>query len=222
MGIFCLFWIPLCFLLWRVLPAENRSGGGRAGIWAPALGCLAVVAQAFLGPLVPPGGFGVMRWIGGFIDVVSAPVLVPLLVYLLLVEMTVVPEESDHASFALMWLVPVAAFNAFRWSSPGSPVMLLAVPVLWSSLAIGMPALLARARSRGEIKEAVPEILCLAALPFAAASSWWALFSHRTVLGLALLAATAVPAGIAVCRPLVATVAAIIDGLKGAPGKGEA
>jgi len=162
-------------------------------VWALIFGSVAVVAQYFAGPLVDPGGFGLDRWTAGFVDVVGVPVLVPLVLYLLFVEMGLVSRRVDHAGFVLLWLIPLSAYRAIQWISPRSPVTLILVPVLWSAIAVGMAGMFEVARkSRWHL--AVPLAVCMAALPFAAATSWWAFFSHRPGLGLALLVASVVPA----------------------------
>jgi len=162
-------------------------------VWALIFGSAAVVAQFFSGPLVAPGEFGLDRWISGFVDVVSIPVLVPLVLYLLFVEMGLVSGRADHAGFALLWLVPLSAYRAIQWVSPQSPVMLVLVPVLWSAIAVGMVGMFELAR-RSRWYLAAPLAICMAALPFAAATSWWAFFSHRPELGYTLLVASVTPA----------------------------
>jgi len=194
MAFFCLLWIPLSYVLRRLLVVG--SGGG--GIWPLLFGSLLVIIQFFVGPLVDPGGFGFYRWLSGFVDVVSMPVLVPLVLYLLFVEMRLISPKSDYVSFVLLWLIPLSAFRAMNWLSPPSPVMLVLVPVLWASLAVGMPTLIARARRYSQWYYIALTALCIAALPFAAATSWWAFFSHRPTLGFVFLSLTILPALISV------------------------
>jgi hypothetical protein len=187
--------------------APGNTGGG---VFALAFGCLGVAALFFTGPLVQPGGFGFSRWLSGFMDVVSIPALIPLILYLLFVEMTLLSPGSDHAGFALMWLVPLSAFRAMQWISVPSPATLVLVPVLWSALALGMPAMLALARKCADADSAdgnpskktsliVLLVAAMVILPFAAATSWWAFFTNLPVLGAGLLALTCAPALVSLC-----------------------
>jgi len=190
MGLFCLLWIPLAYFLRRSI-AAGRGGGG---VWPLILGSAAVIAQFFAGPLVYPGGFGFSRWASGFVDVVSVPALAPLVLYLLFVEMGFVSPKEDCAGFALLWLFPLSGFRAAGWISPPSPVMLVLVPALWSAIALGIPAMAARAKKCESRLAAAPLALCIAALPFAAATSWWAFYSHLYLAGFLLFLASAAPA----------------------------
>ncbi|MCL2608899.1 MAG: hypothetical protein FWD94_03220 [Treponema sp.] len=188
MGLFCLLWIPLCYFLRRTLAT------GPSGVLAFVCGILAVVVQLFVGSLVPAEGFGVSRWLSAFVDVVSLPVLVPLVLYLLFVEMRLVSPSADYSSFVLLWLVPLSLFRLGTWIFPSVPLMLVLPPVLWSSLALGIPRIFASMLRSGEWRQVVPRAAAIAVLPFAAATSWWAFFSHRPVLGGLCLAATCLPA----------------------------
>jgi len=189
MGLFCLLWVPLSYFLRRMLAAG--SGGG---IWALIFGGAVVLVQFFVGPLVAPGCFGFDRWLSGFVDIVSVPVLVPLVLYLLFVEMKLISPKTDYAGFVLLWLIPLAAFRTLGWISPPSLVMLVVVPLLWTSLAVGIPALFAHARKREHWHGMIPAVLCMAVLPFSAATSWWAFFIHETLMGFLFLVISAVPA----------------------------
>jgi len=196
--------VPLAYCLRRLLAA----GSGVGGIWALVFGSAAVILQFFAGPLVDPGAFGFYRWLSGFVDIVSIPVLAPVVLYLLFVEMQVVSPKTDHVGFTLLWLVPLAAFRVTAWISPPSPVMLVLVPVLWVALAVGIPALFACARKRREWYSMAPFLLCMAILPFSAATSWWAFFSHRTLMGVFFLLASVAPALVSVVLSTIRAMAA--------------
>ena len=157
-------------------------------------GSAVVIIEFFAGPLVHPGAFGFYRWLSGFVDIVSVPVLVPLILYLLFVEMNLVSSKTDYAGFVLLWLIPLAAFRTAGWLSTQSPVMLLVVPLLWTSLALGVPALFEYARKRDSWYGMAPAVLCMAILPFSAATSWWAFFIHETLMGFLFLVISAIPA----------------------------
>jgi hypothetical protein len=187
MSLFCLLCIPLLYFL------RGPSEGGES-IWALPLGAAAVAVQFFFGPLVTPGGFGLSRWMSGFVDIVGLPALLPLMVCGALVMLRIFPRDADYAGFALLWLVPLAAARSI--SSSPSPIPLIIVPLLWAALALGISFFI-----DGMVKNPRGYIvffatLGIAALPIAAVTSWWAFFSHQTLLGVLLLLVSVIPATI--------------------------
>jgi len=124
MSLFCLLWVPLFCLFRRSISGEETPGG----VWALLLGSITAIFQFSLGYLVYPGGFGFSRWLYGFVDIVSLPALVPLLVYALFCLFRVFSGSADFANFALLWLIPVAALRAISWSPYGDPLLLVMVP----------------------------------------------------------------------------------------------
>jgi hypothetical protein len=157
------------------------------------LGCVTVIFQYFAAPLVAPGGFGFSRWLGGFIDVVSLPVLVPLVVYFLLVALKAIPPGTDQAGFTLLWLIPMAAFYSVSSYSHGSPVTLVLVPLLWTAQGTGISFFCRIIIHYSRWYISVPLVLGCIALPLTAATSWWAFFSHQTSMGFLLLFVSLVP-----------------------------
>jgi len=171
---------------------KRPSGGNEESVWALPLGAAAVVVQYFFGPLVTPGGFGLSRWMSGFVDIAGLPALLPLVVCGALVILRVFPRDADYAGFALLWLVPLAAARSIT-NSP-APISLLIVPLLWAAQALGISFFI-----DGMVKNPRGYIvffatLAIAALPIAAVTSWWAFFTHQTLLGVLLLLTSSVPA----------------------------
>ncbi|MDR1575106.1 MAG: hypothetical protein LBS37_03790 [Treponema sp.] len=189
MSFFCLLWVPLLYLFRHSITAE----GGAGGVWALLLGSLTAIFQFFLGSLVDPGAFGFSRWLYGFVDVIALPVLVPFAVYLLLILCRALSGPPDFAHFILLWLIPVAALRAVSWSSLNDPLLLVIAPLLWTALAVGIPFFTGFIIRRFRWYIVIPSGLCAAALPLAAASSYWALFSQRPVPGFSLFAAVLMP-----------------------------
>ena len=191
MSLFCLMCIPLLYFL------RQTSARGGESLWALPLGIAAVVMRAIFYPLVAPGEFGVSRWISGFIDIVGLPALIPLMVCGALVILRVFPSDVDYAGFALLWLVPFAAIRSVSGSSP-SPIPLVIVPLLWSAQVLGIPFFI-----NGMVRNPRGYIvffatLGIAALPIAAVTSWWAFFSHQTLLGVLLFLVSVIPAVISI------------------------
>ncbi|MDR2479491.1 MAG: hypothetical protein LBD48_09290 [Treponema sp.] len=201
MSFFCLLWIPLFYLFRRSI-SPGEAGGG---VWALLLGSVTAVFQFFLGSLVTPGGFGLSRWMSGFVDIVSLPVLAPLIVYFLFILFRVFSGTADFANFALLWLIPSAAFRAISWSPLGAPVLLVLAPLLWTALAAGIPFFINCIIGHTRWYVIFPAGLCIVALPFAAATAWWAFFSQRTMLGFLLLALSLIPAVVSVTLDFLRT-----------------
>jgi hypothetical protein len=191
MSFFCLLWVPLFYLLRRSFTGTSGSGS----VWALLLGSITAIIQFFLGYFVNPGGFGFSRWLFGFIDIVSLTVLVPLLIYLLLMLFSGFSGDMDFANFAMLWLIPVAAMRALSWSSANEPIMLVAVPLLWTALAIGIPFFINWMLSNFRWYTAIISIICILVLPIAASTAYWAFFSQQTALGFLLFFVTQIPLG---------------------------
>ncbi len=135
MSVFCLLFVPLFYFFRRSVTETNGSGG----VWALLLGSLTAVIQFFLGYFVSPGGFGLTRWLFGFVDIVSVPVILPLVIYSILFLFRSFSGEPDFTNFTLLWLIPVAVLRAIAWSETSDSILLIAAPILWTSLAVGIP-----------------------------------------------------------------------------------
>jgi len=191
MSFFCLLWVPLFYLLRRSFTGTSGSGS----VWALLLGSMTAIIQFFLGYFVNPGGFGFSRWLFGFIDIVSLTVLVPLFIYLLLMLFSGFSGDIDFANFAMLWLIPVAAMRALSWSSANEPILLVAVPLLWTALAIGIPFFINWMLNNFRWYTAIISIICILILPIAASTAYWAFFSQQTALGFLLFFVTQIPLG---------------------------
>jgi hypothetical protein len=189
MSFFCLFIIPVFYLFRRsVFPGQKGS------ILTLLFGGIAVAAQYFLGPLMVPGGFGFSRWVSGFVDIVSVPVLVPFVIYLLVAALRKFSTGANSANFTLLWLVPLAAFSSISASSPPSPIPLVLIPVLWIAQAEGMAFLTVCIMRNSRWYVIVPLVLAIVALPVAATTAWWGFFSQQTVFASSFLALSLIPA----------------------------
>ena len=191
MSFFCLLWVPLFYLLRRAFV----RGSGSGGVWALLLGSITAIIQFFLGYFVSPGGFGFSRWLFGFIDIVSVPVLVPLVLCTLLFLIRGFAGNADFANFALLWIIPVAALRALSWSSKSDPVLLVLVPLLWTALAAGIPFFINWMANNLRWYTVFVSIICILLLPCAAAGAYWAFFSQQTILGFVLLFLIHIPVG---------------------------
>ena len=189
MSFFCLLWVPLFYLLRR----SFTGGGSSGGVWALLLGSITAIIQFFLGYLVSPGGFGFSRWLFGFIDIVSLPALVPLVLYVLLYFFRGFSAEADFANFCLLWLIPVAALRALSWSSSGDSILLIMVPLLWTALAVGIPFFIKLMAGNFRWYTAAASIICILLLPVIAAGAYWAFFSQQTLLGFLLFFTAHIP-----------------------------
>ena len=188
MTIFCFLFIPIIYLFQRSLKDSNSSGG----VWALLLGSIFAIIRFFMGDMINPGGFGLSRFLSAFIDIVSLPVLTPIIVFLLLINLRLIQGNIDFANFSLLWLIPEAALRAISWSSVSDPILLVIVPILWASIAIGLSFFISLIQDTSVL---IIILLSLAILlvPFAAAASYWAFFSQQTLMGFLLLLAAAAP-----------------------------
>lgn len=199
MTFFCLLWVPLFYLLRRSFSQGSSSGS----VWALLLGSITAIIQFFLGDLVSPGGFGFSRWLFGFIDIVSLPVLVPLLICFLMLLFRGFSGEADFTNFTMLWLIPVAALRALSWSSENGPLLLVAVPLLWTAIAVGIPFFINWMMNNFRWYIAAISILCILLLPIAAASAYWAFFSQYTALGFLLFFVTNIPLGFSLASDIL-------------------
>ena len=189
------------YLFWRSV-AENKSSAG--GVWALIIGSIVALIQFFLGTMVDPGGFGLSRWMSGFVDIVTLPAIAPILVYFILVCLKFVSGALDFANFSLLWLIPGAAIRAVSWSAQSDPILLVLVPFLWTAIAVGVSFFLTIIL-KSRIFVIIVSSLAILVIPFAAASSYWAFFSQKTLMGSLFLALAAAPMVISMVLSFVGT-----------------
>lgn len=189
MTIFCFLWMPLFYLFRRSLGASNGTGG----VWALLLGSAVALTRFFLGDFVNPGGFGLSRWLSAFVDIVTLPVLLPLVFYLIFVIFRFFSGTADFANFTLLWLIPGGAIQGLSWSAGNDPILLILVPLLWTALAVGIPFFIDLILVRFRWYVVIPSGLCILILPFLASSAWWAFYSQKLLWGMLFFGLTAIP-----------------------------
>jgi hypothetical protein len=186
MYLFCLLWIPLFYLF-------RRSVTGRgAGLWALVLGTITAFFHFFAGNLVEPGGFEFSRWLSGFVDIVGLPVLVPIITCSLLMAFRLLSGDTDLTGFTLLALVPATILRTLSRDSP-SPMTLALIPLLYTAQAVGISFFITCIIRILRWYVIIPLGLCILALPVLAASSYWAFFTHDTLLGFLLFFLTMIP-----------------------------
>jgi hypothetical protein len=190
MSIFCLLWIPVFFLFRRSISGVKTG----MGWWALLPGSAAVFLYYLTGPFIAPVGFGLSRWLGGFIDIVSLPVLVPIVFCVLMAALRLFPSDVDIGGFTLLWLVPLAFYYSVDKYLLYSPLMLVLVPLLWTAQALGVSFFIGCILMYRRWYVIVPSILSAAALPLIASSSWWAFYSQRMTAGCLSLFISMAPA----------------------------
>jgi hypothetical protein len=194
MGFFCLLWIPLFYFFRRSISPQKTG----MGWWALLPGCAAVFLRYLTGPLIAPDGFGLSCWLGGFIDIVSLPVIVPSIVCVLLIALRQFPSDVDTGGFTLLWLFPLAFYYSMDRSLLYSPLMLVLVPLLWTIQTLGISFFIDCIFKYRRWYITIPSILAAAALPLTAATSWWAFYSQQTRAGFLFLFVSIVPALISI------------------------
>ncbi|WP_461248237.1 hypothetical protein [Treponema sp. R6D11] len=172
------------------------TGGGGGGVWALLLGSITALLQFFMGYMIKPGGFGLSRWLFGFFEIVSLPVLIPIILYAFLYLFRGLSGSADFADFALLWMIPVAALRAIGWGPTNDVILLISVPLLWTALAVGIPFFINLIANNFRWYTLILSIICLLILPLPAATSYWAFFSQQTALGFLLFFVTQIPLGL--------------------------
>ena len=189
MTLFCFLWTPLFYLFWRSLNDESALEGGT---WALLMGTVIAFFRFFLGTFVNAGGFGLARWFSACVDIVALPASLPFIICVVFASFRIISPQANFTNYAFLWLIPVAAVRALGWSSQNNPILLMAVPVLWTAIALGM-GLFIRIVQNGWGLALIPAILGAIVLPLVAATAYWALFSQLTFLGISLLCLSLVP-----------------------------
>jgi hypothetical protein len=194
MSLFCFLWTPLVYLFWTSISSEDSSAGG---VLALLLGSIVALIQFFLGSFINAGGFGFSRWVSACVDIVSLPAVLPFILGGLLMALRLFSGPDDLTNFALLWLIPGAAIRSVSWSAAKDPSLLVLVPVLWTAIAVGIPFLL-RIAQNGFGYIVILPIIGIAALPFLAATAYWAFFSQKVIPGMGFLCVTLIPMGLSV------------------------
>jgi hypothetical protein len=192
MTFFCLLWVPLFYLFRRSLVGAGNTSGS---VWALLLGSVTAIVQFLLGYIFSPGGFGFSRWLFGFFEIVSLPVILPFIAYFVM-YMFGGFSDADFANFTLLWLIPVGALRALSWSSMNDPILLVMTPLLWTAIAVGISFLIIWMTNSYNPFISVLAILCMILLPVTAAAAYWAFFSQQTLLGFLLFLVAHIPFGL--------------------------
>jgi uncharacterized membrane protein YqaE (UPF0057 family) len=195
MSLFCFLWTPLLYLFWRSITVSGTESSG--GIWALLLGSVVAFARFLLGSFISPGAFGLSRWLSACVDIVALPAALPLLACALLLKLGVLGGTVSYANFALLWLMPGAAMRAVGWSALRDPLLLMLTPTLWTAIAVGVPFFFVMMGKSGKLL-IILQALAAAALPFLAATVYWAFFSQQNWLGILLFLLTLIPPGVSV------------------------
>jgi hypothetical protein len=195
MSVFGILWMPLFYLFWSAFSPGKDTGVG--SVWALLLGSILGLTLFFLGPLVDPGGFDRSRWISGFVDIVSVPALLPLLVYVLFLPFRFARTWVAATHFALLWLIPDLAIRTISWSIQNQPFHLVLVPLLRTALAVGIPFFISLMQYRNPML-ILAALLGILGLPLIAATSYWAFFSQRPLPGYGCFVAAMLPLGAAI------------------------
>jgi len=190
MSIFCLLWVPAFYFFRRSV----FSGKTVMGLQALFLGCAAVLVRYLAGPVVTPAGLGLSRWLDGFVHIVSLPVIVPVVVCVLLSALRLFPSGVDTGGFTLLWLIPVTFYYSLAGSLPYSPLMLVLVPLLWTTQALGVSYFIGCIITYRRWYVILLSIPAAALMPVIACTSWWAFYSQQNQAGFLFLFLSVVPA----------------------------
>jgi len=200
MSVFCLLWLPLVLLFWFSLNPGRQAGSG--AVWAVLLGSLIGILHFLSGAFVRAEGFGLSRWFFALADIVFVPAVLPVIVFFCFSFFRLFKNQGDLCAFVLLWLIPEGILRTIGWSVQNDPLYLVLVPLIWTSLALGMSFLVDLACNSFGLWVILP-ILAAVALPFAAATCFWHLYGNFWLRGAALLLLTLAPAAISVISLLI-------------------
>jgi hypothetical protein len=203
MNFFCLLWAPLFYLFWISLGPLNAVNSG--GLAALFFGCVWAVVRYTTGPWIFPGEFGFSRWLSALVDTVGLPALAPFLFFVLFAALKITPSPGNPSGFALLWLIPEGILRSISRAGRHDPVFLALVPVLWTSLALGIPFFV-RILLGTRVFQKAFGLFGIAALPAMAVTCYWAFFGRYFPLGWVLFAVTLMPPFfsiiVSLCRPI--------------------
>ena len=153
-----------------------------------------MLVRYYIYPVLVPTGFGLSRWMSGFVDIIGLPALIPIIVCLLFVAFKKLSATVDYAGFALLWLAPMAVVQAFSENASPSPIPLMLVPLLWAAQVIGISFFINCIVHKPRWYIIIPSAMGIGAVPIAAVTSWWAFFGQMNFMGTGLLLVILVPA----------------------------
>jgi uncharacterized membrane protein len=133
MSVFCLLWIPVFYLFWSSFGHARMDVSSALAI---ILGTAAAFVQFFTGDFIETGGIGFSSWLNVFVDITSAPVLLPLLVYALFLLLRIGKDLGGFGGFALIWLIPEGIMRTVQWGVEKNPAKLVLTPLLWTATAV--------------------------------------------------------------------------------------
>jgi len=190
MFLFSFLWIPFFLLFWRAI---SPDGGGNAGaVSACIIGFAIGIFQFFADSLIFPGDFGLFRWLHGFIDLIIFPILIPLGLCLVFFLLNVFSGELNITNFLLISLIPLSILRTLNYGNLLDPLRLMVIPLIWTSLAVGIPLFIRLIQNEFGTLVILGIFSCIA-LPFLAATAYWALFCQKLFLGLLFLIPTMAP-----------------------------
>jgi hypothetical protein len=185
MSFFCLLWMPFFYLLWTaVSPRTKRDSGG---ICALLLGSIVALTLFFVGDFInQPGSFGFQRWLNICVDMVTGPALAPFVVFTVLLPFRI---SHDVTGFALLWLIPDMAIRTLTWSANSDPALLIAMPLLRTSVVLGVSSCL-RLIAYKKVLSIICGVILLPVIPTAAVTSYWYFFCQNPTPAFMLLGFT--------------------------------
>ncbi|MCL2006697.1 MAG: hypothetical protein FWG77_01295 [Treponema sp.] len=204
MSLFSLLWIPLFYLFWCSI-SSIKNKNALYELLAFLGGCIIAGIVIAFGPLIDGGGFGFLRWLSGSLELFALPAVLPLLICILLFKLGLIQEVEFFANITLMWLLPGAIVHTLFLSVTGDPILLMLIPILWAAIAVGVPFFIKLMMQGSNIYLTILACSGAVIIPFTAATSYWALFSQRNIIGFLLFSASTAPMIAAVVISFIST-----------------
>ncbi|MDR2467604.1 MAG: hypothetical protein LBD22_01425 [Spirochaetaceae bacterium] len=195
MLLFCLLWLPLCYLLWAgVKPPVPEQSKTRffERISALGVGLIAGIVRFFFVSFWTASGLGLSRLISACFDYVLIPVMMPLAACAAFIKIRrlffKINEPPDWTGWTLLALIPPVLICSIRWGTEKNPANLVLVPVLLSVLAFSMHPLAMFYTIKQEFARAATCTALIFALSLVGSAIWWAFFASQTIIAWILLA----------------------------------
>jgi hypothetical protein len=188
----------------RPKPAHNNLNAVfLEKICAIAIGTVYGILRFFSPNFISASGFGISRYISAYIDYAALPVIIPLIACCVFsrIQKKVFHLDwtPDWTGFIILSLIPVILVSAVRWGNEKNPLLLVLIPVLWTSLAVAVHPLFNFIYKKPSLIRPIIGTAGFVLLSLLSAAVWQQFFIQENLIAFGLLAALLAPAVSVIC-----------------------